>query len=311
VVRPKKQARIYKWGKSVTVCVTALAAYAEDQKQSAIVCIADKMVSYGETITGENDASKIIDLNPSGMLCMVSGTEDGLWRFVASLLATEDFGKKAKDIAAECERQYRTCLDELILAKFLSPRQLTRDEYMRGISGPKINAYMQSVADEVTAYNISCDVLVCGYEDNGTPIILVVSHPGVAVNMARTGYHAIGCGWEHAVGSLVWQDHKRKHSLPNVMYDVFDAKISAEIGPYVGYECDMAVITFLNGKVERHRVPKGIIKLLDALWGDHNRTPFEKIEKDELFPPRNWRKKLKDYAESILPGSSAEPDERK
>jgi hypothetical protein len=232
------------WGKTMTVCVTALAAYSEEQRQSAIVCTADKMVSYGETITGEIDSTKIINLNPSGMLCMTSGNEDGLSRFVASLLATEDFGKTAKMVTKECEKQYKVCLDELILAKFLSPRQLTRDEYIKGISGTQINEYMKTLAEEVTAYNMNCDVLICGYEEDGKPMIISISHPGIAVDMTRTGYHAIGSGWDHAVGSLVWQDHKRKDSLPNAMYDVFDAKISAEIGPYVGYECDMAIIVF-------------------------------------------------------------------
>jgi hypothetical protein len=295
----------------MTVCVTALAAYAEERKQSAIVCTADKMVTYGERVTVETDSTKIISLNPSGMLCMTSGNEDGLSRFVASLLATEDFGKTAKLVGAECEKQYKACLDELILTKFLSPRQLTRDEYVQGISGTSINEYMKELAEEVTSYNMNCDVLVCGYEENGTPMILSISHPGIAVDMTRTGYHAIGSGWDHAVGSLVWQDHKRKDSLPNVMYDVLDAKISAEIGPYVGYECDMVIIVFSGGEVKRHRVPEKITGLLDTLWSEYNRTPFEKIEKDDKRPPRNWRRKLNDYAESIFPGSSVPADQRK
>jgi hypothetical protein len=288
----------------MTVCVAALASYAEERKRSAIVCAADKMVSYSDIITGETDSSKIIKLNPSGMLCMTSGNEEGISKFIASLLATEEFGKTAKEVAKECEKQYRECVDELVLSKFLSPRQLSKEQYVEGISGASINEYMKSLADEVTAYNMSCDVLICGYEENGTPLIISISHPGVAVDMARTGYHAVGSGWDHAIGSLVWQDHKRKDSLPNTMYDVLDAKISAEIGPYVGYDCDMAIIVFSEGSAKRHEVPEEITELLDTLWSDHNRTPFEKIEKDDKLPPRNWRKKLNDYAESILPGSS-------
>lgn len=284
----------------MTVCVAALASYTK--QSSAVVCVADKLVSYGESITGETDQSKIIELNPSGMVCMTSGNEEGLTRYVASLLATEDFGKTAREVSKNSEEQYKTCLEELLKLNFLTPRLLTTDQFVAGISGPQINEYMKSVAEEVSNYNMESDLIISGYEERGEPFILGISHPGIVLDLTRTGFHAVGAGARHAIGKLATQEHTRKDSLPNAMYDVIDAKISAEVGPFVGYDWDTAVIVFSAGSPKRHIVPDEINKLLDRLWMTTNRTPFEKPYEEP--PPRNWKKKLNDYAESILPGSS-------
>ena len=47
----------------MTVCVAALAA-----DFNAVVCVADKALSYGEYIQWDSDSSKIVKINPSGTL---------------------------------------------------------------------------------------------------------------------------------------------------------------------------------------------------------------------------------------------------
>lgn len=291
----------------MTVCVAALASYTKES--SAIVCLADKLVSYGEIISGETDQSKIIELNPSGMVCMTSGNEEELSRFVASLLATENFGSDVRSISKKCEDEYKTSLEELIDRKFLFPRLLTREQYVTATSGAQINKYMHSLADQIGSYSMVCDVLLCGYEARGDPFILSAYHPGIVTDMTRTGFHAVGAGYDHAIGKLIAEEHERKDSLPNVMYDILDAKITAEIGPFVGYDWDTVIITRTNGDTKRHLVPDEVNDLLDKLWLTANRSPFQEPHDDP--PPRNWRKKLNDYAESILPGSSIAVDKRK
>src|SRR5439155_14385394 len=139
-----------------------------------------------------------------------------------------------------------------------------------------INEYMKLIADEVSAYNMKCDVIVCGYEQSGSPFILRVSHPGIVTNSTGTGFDAVGIGWNDAIGKLITDEHERKDSLPNVMYDAVDAKISAEIGPFVGYGTDVTIIVFSEGSAKTHIVPTEINDILDRLWMMVNKTPFQK-----------------------------------
>lgn len=84
----------------MTVCVAALAS---DMK--AIVCVADKAISYGDGyIQWDADSGKITKLNPSGAVVMVSD-EGHAPRVLARLFerAGEIGGKKRSETVALCE----------------------------------------------------------------------------------------------------------------------------------------------------------------------------------------------------------------
>jgi hypothetical protein len=284
----------------MTICIAALAA---DSK--AIVCVADKALSYGEEIQWDSDSAKMIYLEPANSIVMFSGDESGISSVLSTFLETEGecgFGKTKT--RKWCEQKYKEALDETLGIKFLQPRLLDREKYVAAITAAQINPYISSVAKEIDAFNLKCDLLVCGFdvtnepEKRGKPFIFDLSHPGQAADMTHTGFQAIGSGWSAAVSRMLWSEHKRSNPLERVLYDAFDAKAIAELTPSVGFEWDAAITIGRN----RHQVPDEIKEIVEQAWVHSTRSPFDKYDKkkDKDPPPHDWKKQLKDYCRSVM-----------
>lgn len=287
---PKPRPRV----KYMTVCIAALAA-----NFKAIVCVADKALSYGDYIQWDSDSSKIVKINPSGTLLLFSGDEEPSSKVFAKFKAESNklWDAPRSEIVKTCEDQYSSAVGDSIEAKFIKPRLLDRTVYTTAITAPKVNHLIRSLADEICKFEMGCDLLVCGFDDTTTPFILDVGHPGIATDMTVTGFHAIGSGWDKAVSRLLFSEHKRTHSIGRTLYDLFDAKASAEMAVGVGYEWDAVVIT------ERgfHDVPKDIKDLIESAWGKFTRSPFEKYDPKEHTkgPPSDWKEQLDKFQISL------------
>jgi hypothetical protein len=284
----------------MTVCVAALAA-----KKSAIVCVADRAVTYDGAIQWDSsDSGKIITLNPSGSVVMISDEGDGP-RVLDKLFekASEIGATKRATVRSSCEEQYRSAVDDLVEAQFLRPRFLDRGKYTIAITAPKVNHLMRSLADEIKNFDMNCDLLVCGFDIDRVPFILDIGSPGIARDMTVTGSQAIGCGWEKAMAHLLFAEHESQHSIERVLYDCFDAKAHAEMTPGVGYEWDAVVI--MAGK--KHEVPKEIKELIELAWGRFNRSPFEKFDsKIHNKVPKEWQEKLEQFSRSLVTPSGSQ-----
>lgn len=271
----------------MTICAAALAADFQ-----AIVCIADKALTYGDYIQWDSDSSKIIKVNPSGTLLLFSGDEEPSSKVLGQFIGKgkELWRKERTSIIKTCEEQYLAAVNDLIEAKFLRPRFLDRKEYLKAITAPTLNDMMRSLADEIKAFDMACDLLVCGFESFGEPFILDLKNPGIAIDMTLTGHQAIGSGWDKAISRLLFAEHKRIHSIGRTLYDLFDAKANAEMAVGVGYEWD-AVVIMKNGY---HDVTQEIKDLVEQAWSKFNRSPFEPYNRKEHVdpPPRKWKEKL-------------------
>ncbi len=288
----------------MTVCIGALAA---DSK--AIVCVADKALTYGEYIQWDADSTKMIPLTPGGTMLMFSGNEEGCSRVLGNILETEEeIGAGKTHTRVWLETRYKEALEELIQLNFLNPRLLTRAQYTAAITAGELNDYMKALAAEhIDKYDTNCTLLVCGFDffadadsqSPEAPFLFMVSHPGIAVDMTRTGFHAIGSGWDRAVSRMLWNDFKRTHPLERVLYDAFDSKASAEMSIGVGFEWDASIVVEKHGPRE---VPKDIKELIERAWAQENRSPFEEYNKDEDIPPppKKWKEQLKEYCDSIM-----------
>jgi 20S proteasome alpha/beta subunit len=273
--------------KHMTVCVAALAADFQ-----AVVCISDKALSYGDYIQWDSDSSKIVKINPSGTLLLFSGGEESSSKVLGKFIGhgKELWRKERNGIIQTCEEQYVAAVNALVDAKFLRPRLLDRKQYLNAITAATANDIMRALADEVKAFDMQCDLLVCGFDNFDEPFILSLGHPGIAMDMTITGHHAIGSGSEKAISRLLFSEHKRVHSVGRTLYDLFDAKANAEMAVGVGYEWD-AVVILKNGY---HDVTQEIKELIEQVWGRFNRSPFERYDRKEhpLPPPRDWQGKL-------------------
>lgn len=272
----------------MTICSAALA-----DKGKAIVCLADKGVSYGETIQWDSDASKILRLGLQNTHVMVAGGDPHITRVLAPLLAREEeIGKNIQNTIKICEEEYKRALDELVQLNVLSPRLLTREEYIKGVSGDRLNDFFRAIASEIDEFKMNCALMLCGFDSEKKPFIISLENPGIGTNFAINGFHAIGTGWEKAISRFLYSEYKRTNPVERILYDLFDAKAFAEMNSSVGYEWDVKVLT-ANGI---HEVPAPTRKLIEQVWAKYNRSPFEKREPDDLRnPPRDWAKQLSHF----------------
>lgn len=278
----------------MTVCIAALA-----QESKAIVCIADTAISYGDSIQWDSDSTKIFELNPSGTLVLFAGSEEATSRILGKVIARADeIGRDIAETRRILEGEYGEAVDELVTAKYITPRLMTKADYIKATSLSEINPYIRGIAAEVQNFAADCSLIVAGFDDKSRPFILSVDAPGVVTDMTTTGFHSIGSGWEKSISKMLFSEHKKAHPVGRAMYDIFDAKAFAEMAVGVGFDWDTWVIT--NDR-KAHKVPKKIDLLVEDLYGEHERSPFDKRDKDDKPLPKNWRSQLDKYYESIMP----------
>lgn len=287
------------YARRMTVCV---AAFADEAK--AIVCVADRSVSYGDDITGESDASKIIKL-PSGVVTLVSGGESEFERIVRKLLRNSNLGKSLPDTIAFAEKCYQDARDELISIRHLKPNLINDPEILRvAAMSPSANRYVRELAQTVASFDMGCWILLCGFDEQGSGFILRLENPGQVTDLTRLGYHAIGSGSTYSIARLVWDEWGRDKPVDEVLYQVLDAKISAEVNPFISGSWDAALIFDKSF----NEVPKKFRDMLDKAWVTYDRSPYWKSTDDDWpEPPRNWKKQLRNFVTSISPKEQQDP----
>ncbi len=278
-------------GVFVTCCVGAFA-----DKGNAIICIADKSVTYGEDISGEGLGSKIVKL-PSGITVMISGRDGESERYISKLSKNVLLGKSLSDSLAYCEEQYHLTREELLNIYVLKPALMKTSSLHDASLLAQPNDFVKDVIREAKEFRLFCSLILCGFDEKGNSFIVNIDHPGVANDYSRVGFHAIGSGDSFALARLsCWSEIDRNSPIDQVLFAVLDAKISSETNPFVGGEWDAVVIT----REKRIEVPKELISALDKAWVKHNRSPYWKSSEDDLDdPPEDWKKRAADWVNSF------------
>jgi len=277
----------------VTVCIAALAA---DSK--TIVCIADKALSYGDQIQWDADSSKITTLDNNKSLILMAGSEGPTNRLLRKLNPlTKEWSGNRIELMQLLEQKFKEAMEEEQEIILLRPQMMTRSEYLNAISGNEINRYMEELARQMREFIFDSALLMCGFDTDNQPYIILLDHPGRAIDCSNTGFSAIGTGAEKATSCLLFNEYARSHGVARSLYDCYDAKIFAEMAPGVGYEWEMRLIT-AAGAVPLHDQAK---PLLDQVWVKYCRSPFEKRKKgDAPNPPKDWELKLRRFVKASL-----------
>jgi ATP-dependent protease HslVU (ClpYQ) peptidase subunit len=129
----------------VTVCIAALAADSQ-----VIVCIADKALSFGDQIQWDADSSKITTLDNNKSLILMAGSEGPLSRLLRKLdPLTAEWSGDRNDLMGELEQRFKEAFSEEQEIAVLHRQGMTKEDYLKAVSGAEINRYMESVAIEV------------------------------------------------------------------------------------------------------------------------------------------------------------------
>lgn len=281
----------------MTVCVAALCS-----NSKAIVCVADKAITLGGYIQWDADASKILPIgNPARKppcIALISGEEDFSLDLVAEIEKTSTFGQSLRPSMLVAETAYKTLLDKRVETEVLTPKLITKTEYVALLGSKSVNStYVQNIAREIKDYEITCGVLICGFEAN-KGFIFHVGYPGRARDCTHTGYEAIGSGYEMAMSRMLQNESKRTDGLINCLYNAFDAKASAEIIGSVGGPWDASVLLPWRHQA---KVPKPTRYVVENIWDDTiGMSPLDpkfavKFRKNS----RKWIAKLEKFGKTL------------
>jgi len=127
------------------------------------------------------------------------------------------------------------------------------------------------------------------------------------MSMNNTGFAAVGVGALYTIGRLLFLTHKREDPLDKSLYDVFDAKFSAELAAGVGVRLDAWVIYLdVDRKPKVKVVEKNISELIESVWYHKAAlSPYEEPQEGDVDPPpQKWKAKLKKYVEDFMPAKA-------
>ncbi len=285
----------------MTVCIAAIAA-----KSRAIVCIADRALTFaGFAASAQTDSgvTKIVDIPGTNWCAMFSGDDLTFPERVLGLVASEI----SKEKKIQCDRprmesavkkafdaQWKTEVEDHILKpKLLSMESLTAEpKDVRLLD----TTYLNTLAGEIADYKHNCSMIFCGFDSTG-PHIFMASTPSHITPCDWQGFQTIGAGEETARNHLIWSEYEKDDSLPNVLYDVFNAKVATEVLQGIGYAWNWRII--VAGQKPKP-LPKRIDNLIDRVWATFNRSPYaSKLSKKEKAP-NDWKKRLSKFAADLL-----------
>ena len=287
----------------MTVCIAAFA-----EKSQAIVCVADRAItypSYGSPVQSDSGMKKIIDIGNTRWCALFSGDSSFAQQVVAKV-ANKAVGQSVDFdwMEKNAETIYQECYENLVENKVLRPYLLKRETFISRSKDlqPLDPQIVSAVNSKLQAFEFSCQIMFCGF-DSGGPHLFTIVEPGASERNDLEGHNAIGIGRETATSRIAWLETDNSESLVSVFYDLFDAKVASEIIQGVGYEWDGKIIVGGKKPIE---IPKPIKKLIDQGWIVTNVIPFAtKSIPDDDVPPKNWKSKLTKFcSECLLPEPS-------
>jgi hypothetical protein len=249
---------------------------------------------------------KIMDVGNTKWCALFSGDASFAQQVVAGLARKAAAEKVNCDFAwmeTNAELVYQECYESLIENRALRPFLLTRDTFISRSREllPLDSQIVSSVNAKLGEFELSCQLMFCGFDSAG-PHIFTVVEPGAAQWNDLEGYNAIGIGKEAATSRIAFLEIKSEDTLPSMFYDLFDSKVASEIIQGVGFEWDGRIL--VNGKPPIE-IPEPIKKLVDQMWMVHNRGPYYPEMDEDDIPPRNYKSKMKKFCDECLSTSPA------
>jgi 20S proteasome alpha/beta subunit len=134
----------------------------------------------------------------------------------------------------------------------------------------------------MASHNLELKMLVGGVDPTGAHIFIVTDNE--AVEWDATGFAAIGISAVQAMAALSRRRPLRSHTLPEAVYDVFEAKRTAESAKGVGRETDIAIVR--NGEAVKFLTPESIAALEEIYQSLRPRaiSSQHKAEIEKLLP---------------------------
>jgi hypothetical protein len=287
----------------MTVCIGAIA---EDSK--AIVMVADKAVTYdgGLPIESDTNVHKIVPIGKSGWYALMAGDPTFAMDVVSQceqIIFSKGNPASGDEMMRYVREAYQDCREGEIVDRILRPRLLSKELYISRSKDllPLAPAFTAEIDGQIKKFQTGTRLLVCGFYEK-TPYIFSVADPGVYDRHERLGFHAVGIGQETALARLLSVEADKTDALATALYNVFDAKVNAEIMQGIGYGWDAEIL--VRGSPKSFKVPRNIVSLMDRVYTGFPRSPFD-VSNPKL--PDHWWDRLATFIQRVMPSSEMPP----
>ena len=223
----------------MTVCIGAIC-----DGGKAVVVAADRMMTYGPpmNLQAEGAVRKIIQLTESAVLLFSGSVPDAeaLANGTNAALKHGNFTiTQIADLAAKVYQDIkRKKIEDTILRPLLG---LEFAQFQQLISQSASSQVLGQVLGMISQHNLGLDAILASIDDD-TGNLAIITHPGMAMPMNTVGTAAIGSGGMHASVRLSLGRQISSLSIPETLFNVYEAKRASEVAPGVGKVTDIAVL---------------------------------------------------------------------
>jgi len=222
----------------MTLCIAAIA-----RSENKIVAVSDFMLST-DSMSMTSRVSKVAKFGASGKwIEMFSGDPSANQEILVK--ASGNLGSEEKWVSDEVPdafaSAYRDILKHKIEGEVLSPFGLTRDQFLRDGRAMFGDENFTRIAAQIGSSSLETDILLAGFQENGTPRLASISNPGVKYIHDMASFYAIGCG-EQLANAALMSEFDPCARISETIYRILEAKFKSESAPGVGKETSLMLL---------------------------------------------------------------------
>lgn len=249
----------------MTVCLAAI-----NEKHKLIAFGADRMVTAASPpIEFEHSMPKFVEITNCCIALSAGDALKGKEIFDSVKQMVGQSNPPISQIVQNIKDIYQQKRLQILEAIYLRARGINHTIFIR--EGAKIlpPAVYHQIDHAFSTYTLPLELLIAGVDASG-PSIYGIRNPGLLDCYNPIGFHAIGAGATHALGSL-FETYRPSPGPAETMFSVFRAKKFAEIAPGVGEETDLGV-AFFDQKLKYFGKNAELFKKFNELYKEEKKA---------------------------------------
>ena len=181
-----------------------------------------------------------------------------------------------RDFARHCVGLYRQERTKLIETEVLSLYDVNTYADYKTLKGTERDFY-DAISEKIAEFDDYLKLMICGFEDDGTPHIFVIYGAGNLQFCDTQGYGVIGSGEYAAQISLDRHPYSKWERLGNCIFAILSAKFSAEAADGVGPDSVLFVLKPNAGNLQAVLKPRALDEYKQK-WKDLPKVPLGVVE---------------------------------
>ena len=215
----------------MTVCIVAICGSGE-----AVVLATDAMIT-GEDLMIEYEfpVKKFRVLTDTCVVAAAGNAHVETDLLEAVRNAISNLKSPSRDtIVSTIEKSYQSLRKKAIEDELLRPRGFEGLREFHEMQQSLLEPIAKELQEAIDDFDLEIDVIVALVDENGAHI-MEIEDPGTSTTWTELIFNAIGSGYKHAVTTMIIEDYRPSHTLPEALLSVYAGKKAAEKAPGVGH----------------------------------------------------------------------------